>query len=263
MDCLTEFDRLILMVVPSTSMQQSAPEGWGISLAHAQTGTFSASNQMLASIDGFLEAPEQVILQAGLQNFAKITPQYPGLRAPLDPAICRAWLSQLTPLLDQWFGPYGRPWEMQAWYSLVTTPPTQLAPIQRLPHVDGTDPTQIAMMLYLHRTGHGGTAFFRHKSTGLESLTANDFPRYAAALQAEVGRTGLPPAAYPTDGAPHFERVHTVPGAFNSAVFYRGNILHSGVIDNAAPLSVDPAEGRLTINAFFRPAAGAGATGTG
>lgn len=244
------------MAIPPSSLQQSASEGWGISLALAQAGTFSTSNHTLVSVDQFLEAPEAVISEGSLQNFAKITPQYPGVRAPLDPAICRAWLTKLTPLLDQWFGPYGRPWEMQAWYSLVTTPRAELAPIQCLPHVDGTDPTQIAMMLYLHRTGHGGTAFFRHRSTGLESLTANDFPRYAAALQAEVGRTGLPPAAYPTDGAPHFERVHTVPGAFNSAVFYRGNILHSGVIDNAVPLSADPAEGRLTINAFFRPAAG-------
>ena len=148
---------------------------------------------------------------------------------------------------------------MQAWYSIVTTPPADLLPIQRLPHIDGTDPTQIAMMLYLHRTGprsaHRGTAFFRHRSTGLEALTADDYPRYAAALQADVTRTGLPPAAYATDGAPHFERTHMVPGHFNSAVFYRGNILHSGVIDNAAPLPADPLTGRLTINAFFRPVA--------
>ena len=73
---------------------------------------------------------------------------------------------------------------------------------------------------------------------------------------AEAARAGFPPAAYPTDGAPHFERIHTSPGDFNSAIFYRGNILHSGVIDNAAPLVADPRAGRLTINAFFRPAAG-------
>jgi len=235
------------------------PEGWAIALAQARTGHFSAHNHALVTVDGLLATPEAVLSQALLQNFAKITPQYPGVRAPLDPQVCAAWLGQLTPLLDQWFGAQGRGWAMQAWYSLVTTPPAQLAPIQRLPHVDGTDPAQIAMMLYLHRTGphntHGGTAFFRHRSTGLEALTAADYPRYAAALQADVARTGLPPAAYTTDGAPHFALTHTVPGNFNSAVFYRGNILHSGVIDNAAPLSADPREGRLTINAFFRPVA--------
>jgi Family of unknown function (DUF6445) len=233
------------------------PQGWEIRLAAPRVEAFSTHNHRLVTVDDLLVAPDQVVSEVILQKFAKISPQYPGVRAALDPAVCAAWLTQLAPLLEQWFGPLGCRWEMQAWYSIVTTPPAQLQPIQRLPHVDGTDPAQVAMMLYLHRTGplntHGGTAFFRHRSTGLEALTAADYPRYAAALQADVARTGLPPAAYATEGAPHFERTHAVPGHFNSAVFYRGNILHSGVIDNDAPLSPDPREGRLTINAFFRP----------
>mgnify|MGYP002780210464 CR=1 FL=1 len=239
------------------------PQGWAIAPAVPQVGVFASGNQPLISVENFLENPEHAILQACLQKFAKITPQYPGVRAALDPAVCRAWLGVLSPLLDQWFGGDGRPWAMQAWYSLVTTPPAALAPIQRLPHVDGTDPQQIAMMLYLHRTGHGGTAFFRHRATGFESLTAETYLRYAAAVQDEVARAGLPSAAYPTDGAPNFERIHVAEGTFNSAIFYRGNILHSGVIDNAAPLSADPREGRLTINAFFRPVPGREAQATG
>jgi len=238
------------------SKPQISPEGWAISLARTKVERFSAYNHQLVVTENLLETPEKVISDVSLQDFAQITPQYPGLRAPLAPEICASWLAQLAPRLDQWFGPHHRAWEMQAWYSIVTTPPAKLLPIQRLPHIDGTDPNQIAMMLYLHRTGHGGTAFFRHRSTGLEALSATDFPRYAKALQEDVARTGLPRAAYATDGAPHFERTHTVPGTFNQAVFYRGNILHSGVIDNAAPLVADPRAGRLTINAFFRPAAG-------
>ncbi|WP_416379367.1 DUF6445 family protein [Erythrobacter sp.] len=242
------------MARPPASSANTAPQGWVITPHDARISGFSSQNHRLVTIDSLLVDPEHAIGQAVLQNFARITPQYPGLRAPLDPAVGAAWLAQLAPLLDQWFETGGVRWEMQAWFSLVTTPPAAIAPIQRLPHVDGTDPRQIAMMLYLHQTGHGGTAFFRHRSTGLEALTAEDYPRYAAAVQADFGRTGLPPAAYPTDGAPHFERTHVVEGHFNSAVFYRGNILHSGVIDNNAPLSADPREGRLTINAFFRPA---------
>jgi hypothetical protein len=248
------------MASQPASPRQDAPAHWGIALADWREEPFSNADQRLVSIDDFLVDPDHAISQATLQNFAKITPQYPGVRAPLDPAVQAAWLAQLSPLLDQWFGQTGRPWAMQAWYSLVTTPREALVPMQRLPHVDGTDPQQIAMMLYLHRpkpgSAHGGTAFFRHRSTGLAALTAETYPRYAAAVQAEYGRTGLPPAAYPTDGAPHFERVHVAQGTFNRAVFYRGNLLHSGVIDNDAPLSADPREGRLTINAFFRPAPG-------
>ena len=249
------------MTVNPASPLQDNLRPWEIALADPCDEPIPHSDQRLVSVDSFLIDPEQAIFSACLQNFAKITPQYPGVRAALDPAVCSAWLARLAPCLDQWFGGDGSPWAMQAWYSLVTTPPRALAPIQCLPHVDGTDPRQIAMMLYLHRSaGHsrqgGGTAFFRHRSTGLSSLTAESYPRYAAAVQAEYGRTGLPAPAYPTDGAPHFERIHVAQGRFNRAVFYRGNILHSGVIDNAAPLSADPREGRLTINAFFRPAAG-------
>ena len=244
------------MIAAPASPRHAAPDGWAIALGNPCDEMISSSDQRLVSLDNCLVTPNHAILQAYLQKFAKITPQYPGVRAALDPGVCRAWLGQLAPLLNQWFGGDGSPWAMQAWYSLVTTPPQSLGPIQCLPHVDGTDPRQIAMMLYLHRTGHGGTAFFRHRSTSLDSLTADTYPRYAAAVQAEYGRTGLPPAAYPTDGAPHFERIHVAEGRFNRAVFYRGNILHSGVIDNDAPLSADPREGRLTINAFFRPAAG-------
>ncbi|MCL9999624.1 MAG: DUF6445 family protein [Erythrobacter sp.] len=249
------------MASQPASPRPDAPARWGIALADWREELFCNADQYLVSLDNFLVDPDHAVSQASLQKFAKITPQYPGVRAALDPAVCAAWLAQLAPLLDQWFGTAGakagaHPWAMQAWYSLVTTPRQELAPMQRLPHVDGTDPQQIAMMLYLHRTGHGGTAFFRHRSTGLEALTAQDYPRYSQAVQAEYGRTGLPPAAYPTDGAPHFERVHVAQGRFNRAVFYRGNLLHSGVIDNDSPLHADPCEGRLTINAFFRPAPG-------
>ena len=241
------------MATADASHPEPVASGWEITPDRAHITHFSEKNHRLVSVNGLLDDPSHAISQAILQKFARITPQYPGLRAPLGESVCAAWLARLGPLLGEWFDAPGTRWDMQAWYSLVTTPPAALAPIQRLPHVDGTDPRQIAMMLYLHRTGHGGTAFFRHRSTGLEALTQADYPRYASALQAEVAAHGLPPAAYTTDGAPHFARIHDVAGQFNSAVFYRGNILHSGVIDNAAPLSADPREGRLTINAFFRP----------
>ena len=226
---------------------------WAISLAQLSHVQFSPCNHGLVTVDGFLAEPEIIREHANLQKFAKITPQYPGIRAALDSHVCEAWLTQLAPLLSTHFGPPDSRWTMQAWYSLVTTPPGHLLPIQCFPHVDGTDPAQIAMMLYLHDSPHGGTAFFRHRSSGLSALTDATFPAYRAALEADVARTGLPKPAYPTDGAPHFERLHATTGAFNSAVFYRGNILHSGVIDNTAPLSAEPCAGRLTINAFFRP----------
>ena len=158
-------------------------------------------------------------------------------------------------MLDKVFGAAAYGWEIQAWFSLVTDASDALIPMQRFPHVDGTNPRQLAMMLYLHTTDHGGTGFFRHKSSGLAELTEANFPQYRAALEEDVRRDGLPQSAYVSDGAPFFERIHQCEGRFNEAIFYRGNLLHSGLIDNHATLSPDPREGRLTINAFFRPAA--------
>ncbi len=235
-------------------MAENRMPGWAISLSGAETGAIASENHTLVSVPSFLNDPESVISSCFLQNFAKITPQYPGIRASLEPEVCAKWLSELAPMLDNAFGKAARGWEMQAWYSIVTTPPAQLIPMQCFPHVDGTDPNQLAMMLYLHETDHGGTAFFRHRSTGLSSLTAQTYPRYQQALQHDVQQTGLPSPAYVTDGGPHFERIHVCNSDFNRAIFYRGNVLHSGIIDNSAPLPADPRTGRLTINAFFRPA---------
>ncbi|MEM7664884.1 MAG: DUF6445 family protein [Pseudomonadota bacterium] len=228
-------------------------QDWAISLSKTELNNFSSQNHSFAVVNEFMVRPDTAIESIFLQNFAKVTPQYPGLRAPLDPGVAQMWLSKLSPILDNAFGKAPNGWGIQVWSSIVTTPPQELIPMQRLPHVDGTNPDLIAMMLYLHRTDHGGTAFFRHKSTGLESLTAETFPQYKAALEADVRRTGMPPARYIEDGAPLFERIHASAGTFNQAVFYRGNVLHSGIIDNDAPLPLDPRKGRLTINALFRP----------
>ena len=228
-------------------------QNWAITTARAQRDSFSHENHTFVRCEEFLKSPEAVIESACLQKFAKITPQYPGIRSPLPEEVSLAWLRELSPLLKDAFGAAENGWQMQAWFSLVTARPNALIPMQRFPHVDGTDPRQLAMMLYLHRTQHGGTGFFRQRSTGLEALTDSTFPRYRAALEDDVRSGGLPAPAYVTDGAPYFELTYATKGAFNEAVFYRGNVLHSGLIDADEELSPDPAKGRLTINAFFRP----------
>ena len=228
-------------------------QDWAISLDNLTCGSFSGENHRFITVDGFMKSPQTAIDCACLQKFAKITPQYPGIRAPMRDDVGRQWLVQLTPQLDETFGESASGWEMQAWFSIVTTPPAELIPLQRFPHVDGTDPRQLAMMLYLHETDHGGTGFFRHRSSGLSSLTDESFPSYRAALEEDVRKKGIPQSAYVTDGAPFFDLLHASGGAFNQAVFYRGNLLHSGLISNNAELPADPRKGRLTINAFFRP----------
>ena len=73
---------------------------------------------------------------------------------------------------------------LETYFSIVTTPPEALAPIQRLPHVDGLEPDRIAILVYLSGAEQGGTAFYRQRSTGFETVNAARFPAFEAALKA-------------------------------------------------------------------------------
>jgi len=162
-------------------------------------------------------------------------------------------LTRLCEALPTLLGAADTMWEGQAWYSLVTLDPSELTPIQRLPHFDGFDEEQVAVMIYLNRTAHGGTGFYRQEATGFERVTEERYPAYKGQLETHVAREGLPTARYPGDGEPFFSRTHAFDAEHNSLIVYPGVALHSGQIDNTCPLSEDPSVGRLTINGFFRP----------
>ena len=203
--------------------------------------------------EGALADPVAVIDQASRQKFAHINPHYPGIRAEVDGALLDQLCQAVSTLAAQQLDYPSTPWIGQAWYSIVTHAPSQLTPIQRLPHFDGFDESQMAVMIYLHQTQHGGTAFYRHRSTGYERVTQARYPDYKTKLEADVRSHGLPPQHYIDDGAPLFERIAQFGGGFNEMILYPGTALHSGVIEDQAPLSPDPRQGRLTINGFFRP----------
>ena len=207
----------------------------------------------IVEISEFFETPDAVIQAATGQTFARINPHYPGIRAPVEAPLLEALCACVSQLTAEKMGQQKRDWEGQAWYSIVMQKPERLTPIQRLPHFDGFDETQLAVMIYLNQTEHGGTGFYRHLSTGFERVSQSRYPTYKEQLEQAVRETGLPPAAYPTDGTPHFEKIYESDAAFNSLILYPGTILHSGVIRNDVPLPSDPEQGRLTINGFFRP----------
>lgn len=205
------------------------------------------------SIPDFLKDPAHAVEVADKQQYAKINPHYPGIRAPVPPEVTQHWGAALTPVINEIFGYRAGTWEGVSFFSIVTFAGQELSVIQRFPHIDGTSPALVALMLYLHHTDHGGTGFYRHKETGYESLGQGRYPAYATALNRAVEKDGLPPGSYVEDGAPYFERLHAAEGGYNEAILYRSNCLHTGLIDNHAALSPDPQKGRLTINGVFRP----------
>ncbi len=220
------------------------PDRWRTQIMHK-----GAEGEPIVTIDDFATDPKALIAQAAGLPFARISPYYPGLRALIAPDTSAALLSALQPLCRSAFG--CAPGLECAFYSLVTTPCDQLAPIQRLPHYDGMEPDRLALIVYLCAPRLGGTSFYRHRSTGYETVSPERFAAYRDALHADVQRHGLPPAGYIAADTPLFERLASPGPGFNRALLYRGRNLHSGDIAPGFACDPDPATGRLTITAFM------------
>lgn len=226
----------------------------GAAASGAEVLHIGAERQPVVRYRNALKDVDAVLDEAKAVQFQRINRHYPGVRAAVSAQI----LTALIGCVGEAAACFDLPthgWSGDAWFSMVTTPPDALTPIQRLPHFDGLDENLLAIMTYLSQGEHGGTNFFRHKDTGFETVTQNRFPEYKRVLEAGVAQSGLPPARYIEDGAPLFEKTTTIPADFNTLVVYRGCNLHSGAISNDAALSGDPTQGRLTINGFFHCAA--------
>lgn len=225
-----------------------------VRLATVRVHEVGLEQTKVVQVSDFFKSPDDVCTAAASKTYARINPHYPGVRAAVEPDLLACLCQSVAELTAKLTNAAERSWQGQAWYSIVTNRAETLQPIQRLPHFDGFDESQLAVMVYLNQTAHGGTGFFRQRTTGFERVTESRYPSYKDHLERSVRASGLPPAQYISDGAPHFERVADFGAAFNSMILYPGTALHSGLINNAEPLSSDPGSGRLTINGFFRPA---------
>jgi hypothetical protein len=207
--------------------------------------------QPVIVIDDWLAEPERWREAAAQQRYGRIGPYYPGLRATVPPEAAAAMREALAPLIAETFGLDPVPPVLEAYFSIVTTPPEALAPIQRLPHFDGLEPERIAILVYLSAEAQGGTAFYRQRATGFETVDPARFPAFEAALRAGVAEHGLPPAAYIGGDTPLYERIAHYEAKPNRALVYRGHSLHCAAIPPGVPLPADPALGRLTVNSFL------------
>lgn len=176
---------------------------------------------------------------------------YPGRRAPAPLDYVAGLARALDPLIRESFGleDVGLA-RANCTFSLATLSPQQLNLAQRLPHVDTVDPLQFAILHYLCGPAFGGTAFYRHRATGFETLTAERLETYQTTLDRELA-SAPPSQAYVDGDTDHFVRTHRQDAAFNRVIVYRSRTLHSGHIPDPALLSDDPRRGRLTANVFL------------
>ena len=221
------------------------------SAAKVSTETFGVEKQPVLVVDNALGDPDHMVDIAARQNFEPIGPYYPGLRAVVPAAAALQLVQPLAALLVQLFGLTKPPALEESYLSIITTPPEDLTPIQRMPHYDGTEPERMAVLLYLDKAEQGGTAFYRERSTGFESVTEQRLQTYRFALDRGMQLHGLPGPGYCSGDTPLFEQIHTIAGKYNRAIFYRGNTLHCGLLNHGFIPRPDARQGRLTLNLFF------------
>ncbi|MHA7901216.1 MAG: DUF6445 family protein [Henriciella sp.] len=217
-----------------------------------QVHLFGTEAEPLVVIDGFSSDPQGLRAQAAQSTFAVTSPHYPGLRAQADPNYLGERMSTLRAVLTEIFGLGQGANMVECAFSIVTTPPSDLKPIQRLPHFDTTDPKRLALLHYLSEEQTGGTAFYRHKATGFETVPPDRLEPYSRTINAEVTEDGPPPPEYFRGQNPRFERIGHVEAKPNRMVIYRSYRLHSGDIPPDLPLHADPRTGRLTLNTFLQ-----------
>jgi hypothetical protein len=207
--------------------------------------------QPVVVVDNFSPHPERLVADAEALTFETMGEYYPGVRAPVRPSYFEGLSPVLAPILRTVFGAQDRVGFTRALYSLATTPPAALTLAQRIPHIDGVEEGMIAILHYLSHEDHGGTAFYRHRSTGYETVDAARHRAYLDALRSDFEADGEPAPAYIEGNTAQFERIACYDAVFNRALIYRSSLLHCAVLPNDTALPADVRMGRLTVASFL------------
>ena len=214
---------------------------------------FGESQSPVVTLDGFSGDPAAVVeIAAALAPFPDDHgTYYPGRRRIIRPAdaaanaYVEAMLRVAAPYLGGAFGFTGFDL-LQASFSMVTAAPAALTPPQRVPHFDSTDPDYVALLHYLSDTP--GTAFYRQRLTGIETVSERNLGSFIHAAKRESAvLTG-----YTSGSNQHFEQIGQVAGTTDRLAIYQGCLLHSGIIPPSMAFSDDPRRGRLTANIFIK-----------
>ncbi len=206
-------------------------------------------------VDNLLRYPEALLqfAESGFSFQKDAKDFYPGIRKPLAPVYAENIYRHLMETLWTYFSskPTVNIKLLSSVLSLTTTAPKDLRPIQSVPHFDSFLANNIAGVHYLCGSQFGGTSFYRHNSTGFETLDAQRILQYAPKLKREVMQSSTDTFEYINGDTGIFTRIASIEAKFNRAIFYRSNILHSGNIQTETGLSENPRSGRLTANTLI------------
>jgi Family of unknown function (DUF6445) len=205
----------------------------------------------LVIIDDFSGMADTLLAAGRTATYEPAGASYPGVRSWADPGYLDRRRDLMMQVMHRIFG-FTRGVELKvSTFSLVTLTENQLEPSQRIPHHDHSGAEVVAIMHYLLGPDSGGTAFYRHRRTGFETITPSRETVYSAALAEDFHQFGPPPPRYHYGDSDAFALIDEVAAAPDRLAIYRGRQLHSGVIPDPRALSADPGQGRLTINMFL------------
>lgn len=208
-------------------------------------------------IDNFLADPKDLLKCASQGSYAPYPnfeqrKGYPGIRAEAPSEYSLNLTELLEPLIKLNFQ-VPEPLRLRksiCAFSLMTVPPHELSALQSTPHFDASTDYHMAVLLYLCGEDHGGTAFYRHNSTGIQQVTPSNRDLYLETYYREI--THSPPKArYFDQSNEQFTLLGMIPAKFNRLVVYPGSLIHSAVIEPSRSICADPTHGRLTVNTFF------------
>jgi hypothetical protein len=214
--------------------------------------TFGNENAQLLVIDNVVKEADKLALFAGQLQFTGNSPFYPGIRAEAPKEYRDFLLQYFAEEFGRFFDLPSKTFSFSmCHYSLTTTPGSRLKLLQRIPHADSLEKNGLATVHYLFKRPLGGTAFYRHKKTGFESIDEERKLTYFRSLEDENNGPNIPQFGYINGDTPLYEQIMKTEGVFNRMLVYRRNSLHSGCIDKDFIPDSNPSTGRLSINSFI------------
>lgn len=225
-------------------------------------------------VDNFLAEAKNLINLSLEAQYAPVTTSYPGVTAETPEFysqgmrdLMRKPLEKLGELMfeafqldanfDSWtaYPPrVGCDWK--SFFSIVTVRPQDLKIQQVVPHADSLCPFDLAFLHYLNGPEKGGTSFYRHRSTGFESISKDRENEFTIAVSSETNDSNIP-KEYINGSNNLFERIASYDSAFNRMLIYRQTSLHSGNIPKDYCFDGYPETARVTLNTFYYHGSGA------
>ena len=204
-------------------------------------------------IENACEIKDESASGLGRYGFASGRALYPGVCKPTPQAYQQFIFREIMPIVaDVYKIAQHRLHHLNSDFSIVNAAQSDLHFRQRIPHCDGLNPAEIAMIHFFCEEKFGGTSLYRHKKTGYEFISKARQKSYFETLEQEANSVEqLDYAGYIHQDSSQFEKYFTCPAKMDRLFIYPCPVLHSGDIQDDYKVASHPKESRLTVTNFL------------